>query len=185
MSQFNCLCKWMNTQSFPGTGLCCVLGSPEDLQEKVTLVPGHSLIWMLCLCSTQNKRPEVDSRREQQTLAIQFLTFLMSNSKFFLSSPKRQGFLHFLELRQSVGIHIGVKYQDRRQEANMVGPRKNCEMRSHTSAPPQHISPSSRLLFPPKVAHVLGILIQAHVMDGKYMPCVALLLACCAYGRHC
>ena len=140
---------------------------------------------MLCLCNRQNKRPEVDSRRVQQTSTIQFFTFLMSKSRFFLSIPKPQGFLHFLELWQGVGIHVGVKYQERIPEANMVGPRKNCEMLSHTSAPPQHPSPFSRLLFSPKVSHVLGILIKSYGKNGKYMTHVPLFFAYCTYGKHC
>lgn len=65
-------------------------------------------------------------------------------------------------------ILVGVKYQECILEANMVGPRKNCEMLSHTSAPPQHLSPFSRLQFLPKESQVLGILIEAHGRNGKH-----------------
>lgn len=65
-------------------------------------------------------------------------------------------------------ILVGVKYQECTLEANMVGPRKNCEILSHTSAPPQHLSPFSRLWFPPKGSHVLAILAKAHGRNGKH-----------------
>ena len=140
VSQFNCLYKWRNTQSFAGTELSAVSwGAQRTCKRTVTIVPGHNLIWMLCLYSRQNKRPKVDSRREQQTLTIQFLTLLMSNSRVFLSFLKPQGFLHFLELCQGVGMHVGVNYKEHTLEANMVGPTKNCEMLSHTLPAPQHI----------------------------------------------
>lgn len=93
----------------------------------------------------------------------------MSKSSFFLPFLKPQSFLHFLEPFQGVGIHVGVRCQEHILEANTVGPWKNCEMLSQTSAPPQHLSPFSRLLFPPKVSHVLGILIKAYGRNGKYM----------------
>ena len=149
MSQFKYLCKWMSTQNFLGTRLSChILGSPEDLHEN-----SYGCSWShldAMSVPQQNKRPEVDSRREQQTLTIQFLTFLISKSRFFLPFLKSQSFLHFLELFQSVGIHVGVKCQEHILEDNMVGLWKNCEMLPHTSAPPQHLSLFSRLLFPPK-----------------------------------
>lgn len=106
-------------------------------KRTATIVPGHNLLWMLCLYSRQNKRPKGDPRREQQTLTIQFLTLLMSNSSFS-SFLKPRGFLHFLELCQGVGMHVGVEYQECTLEANMVGPRKNCQMLSHTLPLPQH-----------------------------------------------
>lgn len=109
----------------------------------------------------------------------------MSKSRFFLPFLKPQIFLHFLEPFQGVDIHVGVGCQEHILEANMVGLQKNCEILSQISAPPQHLSPFSRLLFPPKVSRVLGILIKAYGSDGKYMTHVPLLLSCCAYGRHC
>lgn len=150
VSQLNCLYKWMDTQSFPGTGLVChFLGSPEDPQEN-----SYYCSWpqsQLDTISVQEakQKAEVDSRRERQNPTMQFLTFLMSNSRFFLSFLKPQGFLHFLELCQGVGIDVGVKYQEHRLEANMVGPRKNGEMLSHTSAPPQQLCPFSGFCFLP------------------------------------
>ena len=59
-------------------------------KRTATIVPGHNIIWMLCLYSRQNKRPKVGPRREQQTLTIQFLTLLMSNSRFspLFSNPE-------------------------------------------------------------------------------------------------
>ena len=52
-------------------------------KRTATIVPGHNIIWMLCLYSRQNKRPKVGPRREQQTLTIQFLTLLMRIETFW------------------------------------------------------------------------------------------------------
>ena len=112
------------------------------------------------------------SRFQKRTAdSLQFLTFLMSKSRFFLPFLKPQSFLHFLEPFQGVDINVGVRCQKHILEANVVGLRKNCEMLSQTSAPPQHLSPFSRLLFPPKISHVLGILIKAYGRAGKYDTC--------------
>lgn len=167
-----------------GTGLFChVLGSPEDLQENSYYCswPQSRLDAYICTTAKQKARSRFQKRIAG---SIQFLTFLMSKNWFFLPFLKPQSFLHFLELFQSVGIHVGVRCQEHILEANMVGLRKDREMLFHTSAPPQHLSPFSRLLFPPKVPHVLGILIKAYSRDGKYMTRVPLLIACCAYGRQ-
>lgn len=159
------------------------LGEPKGPAREQLLLFLATISFGCSVYSRQNKRPEVDSRREQQTLMLQFLTFLMSNSRFFLSVLKPQGFLHFLELCQGVGMRVSVKYQEHILEANMAAPGKiaRCFPTSYYFL--KTFFPFSRLLFPPEASHILGILIKTCSRDGKYMIWVPLLLAC--YGRHC
>lgn len=66
MSQFNCLCKWMSTLSFPGTKLLCrVLESPEDLQENsyyYSWPPSH-----LDAMSVQQAKQKARTRFQKRT----------------------------------------------------------------------------------------------------------------------
>lgn len=115
------------------------LGEPRGPAREQLLLFLATISFGCYVCRAgKNKRPKVDSRKEQQTLVIQFLTLLISNSRFFLSFLKPQGFLHFLELCQGMGMHVGVKCKEHTLEANMVGPTKNCELLSHTLPAPQH-----------------------------------------------
>ena len=66
-------------------------------------------------------------------------------------------------------MHVGVEYQECTLGANMVGPRKNCKMLSHTLPLPQHFFSFSGVLFPPKGSWVLRILIKLYSRNGKYM----------------
>lgn len=174
--QFNCLCKWMKTQNFLGTGLFChVLGSPEDLQENSYYCSWPQSHLDAVSVQQQNKRPEVDSRREQQIPTLQFLTCLMSKHTFFLPFLKPQSFFTFPRTSprcgHSCGRQVSRTYIRSQHGKPPESLQKNCEMLSHTSAPPWHPSPFSRLLFPPKVSHVLGILIKAYGWDSVYDTC--------------
>lgn len=115
------------------------LGKPrEDLTEQLLLFLA-TISFGCYVCTAEYKRPKVGPRREQQTLTIQFLTLLMSNSRFppLFLNPR---FLTFPRTLPRCGYACWCQYQECTLGANMVGPRKN-----YASFP--HLATSSTLFF--------------------------------------